>query len=123
MLGVVLWSDPREGKAVIWCEDHGELAFYRRVDEGHSTSPEFAPGDLVQFDVETVRHLRFALNPQVVKGGLYRDLPEVLDARKQNILLKVEDALPEKRVAEVIPLFQDAPVAQRKERELSVKTG
>ena len=76
MLGVVLWSDPREGKAVIWCEDHGELAFYRRVDEGHSTGPEFDPGDLVQFDVETVRHLRFALNPQVVKGGLYRDLPQ-----------------------------------------------
>ena len=28
MLGVVLWSDSSENNAVIWCEDHGDLAYF-----------------------------------------------------------------------------------------------
>ncbi len=27
MMGVVLWSDQQVGKAVIWCEDQGKLAY------------------------------------------------------------------------------------------------
>ncbi|WP_114283916.1 hypothetical protein [Candidatus Halocynthiibacter alkanivorans] len=27
MYGVILWNDPAKGKAVIWCDDHGHLAY------------------------------------------------------------------------------------------------
>ena len=29
MFGVVLWADPVDRKAVIWCEDHGDLAYFK----------------------------------------------------------------------------------------------
>lgn len=34
MYGVILWSDEITQKAVIWCEDHGRLAYFNpAVDE------------------------------------------------------------------------------------------
>lgn len=32
MLGIIIWSDPEAHKAVIWCEDHGDLAFANGTD-------------------------------------------------------------------------------------------
>ena len=59
---------------MIWCEDHGDLAFFR--DKGVSGPGAIAldAGDLVEFEVETYRDLRFAHNPQVVSERYY---PEV----------------------------------------------
>ena len=36
MMGVIIWSDAVARKAVVWCDDHGELAFLRPADN----SPE-----------------------------------------------------------------------------------
>lgn len=33
MLGVVLWADIDDRKAVIWCEDHGNLAYYTAAEQ------------------------------------------------------------------------------------------
>ena len=30
MYGVILWSDQTAQRAVIWCEDHGKLAYFNR---------------------------------------------------------------------------------------------
>jgi hypothetical protein len=79
MFGVVLWSDRREKKAVIWCEDHGDLAFYRQAEE---TGPvPLDAGDWVQFDMTTDSNLRFAHNPRLVAEGVYAGLAEVLGRR------------------------------------------
>jgi hypothetical protein len=32
MYGVILWKDPAKGKAVIWCDDHGHLAYLASAD-------------------------------------------------------------------------------------------
>ena len=32
MIGVILWSSPAKEKAVIWCEDHGSLAYLQGRD-------------------------------------------------------------------------------------------
>lgn len=67
MFGVILWSDPFVKKAVIWCEDQGNLAYYEapqnvsRIDELF-----FDTGDYVEFDVEMDRDLCRASNAQVV---------------------------------------------------------
>lgn len=76
MYGVVLWSDAQENKAVIWCEDHGDLAFYRQPVD--ATEVALDAGDWVQFDMTTDRHLRFAHNPRLISEGVYPGLADVL---------------------------------------------
>lgn len=78
MLGVVLWSDAADRKAVIWCEDQGDLAY---VNEGNTVLQSgdfFDAGDLVQFDMETRKSMRLANNPRLVIQKAGPDLPEVL---------------------------------------------
>jgi hypothetical protein len=76
MYGVVLWCDAQENKAVIWCEDHGDLAFYRQPENAIEVSLD--AGDWVQFDMTTDRHLRFAHNPRLVSEGVSPGLADVL---------------------------------------------
>ncbi|MFD3189079.1 hypothetical protein ACFMPD_02250 [Sedimentitalea sp. HM32M-2] len=68
MLGLVMWSDKQYGKAVIWCEDHGDLAFYRRDKEDPVV---LTAGDWVEFDEACRSELRVAENPRLVnnEGG------------------------------------------------------
>jgi len=79
MFGVVLWSSQAEGKAVIWCEDHGDLAFFNATDEDmHDALFGFGAGDLVQFDLQQERLMRRASNPRLVSEGQFPDLPDSL---------------------------------------------
>lgn len=79
MYGVVLWSDRDEKKAVIWCEDHGDLAFYRQ-DRAADPQMSLDAGDWVQFDLSTDRNMRFAHNPRLVAEGMYPGLADVLES-------------------------------------------
>ena len=76
MFGVVLWSNSDERKAVIWCEDHGDLAYYRQPENGEQMALD--AGDWVQFDMTTDRHLRFAHNPRLIAGGGSEGLADAL---------------------------------------------
>lgn len=58
MIGIVLWSDTAAGKAVIWCEDQGDLAVYSHV--GTSGECAICVGDWVSFDVTSTDSLRIA---------------------------------------------------------------
>ncbi len=78
MFGVVLWRDEQEQKAVIWCEDHGDLAFYRNT--GDQLPVGLDAGDWVQFDMTMERHQRLAHNPRLVSQGVYPDLADALCA-------------------------------------------
>lgn len=77
MYGVVLWSDNEDGNAVIWCEDHGELAFCRQGNKADSV--ELDMGDWIQFDLDADRHQRIASNPRLVAEGLFCNLADQLD--------------------------------------------
>ncbi len=76
MYGVVLWSDESDQKAVFWCEDHGDLAFFAGSPSCQSTN--FDAGDLVEFEVTSTSKLRTATNPRVVQQKLDVDLPAKL---------------------------------------------
>ncbi|SDC88645.1 hypothetical protein SAMN04488239_10450 [Ruegeria marina] len=76
MFGVVLWSDTTDRKAVIWCEDHGDLAFYRQTDKAQGVRLDV--GDWVQFDLVTERNQRMAFNPRLVDQGYSPGLPDLL---------------------------------------------
>jgi len=78
MFGVILWSDEQDQKAVIWCEDHGDLAFYRNTDG--TTQLGLDAGDWVQFDMKMERNQRLAKNPRLISEGVYPDLAGALCA-------------------------------------------
>ncbi|MEM8655543.1 MAG: hypothetical protein AAGF36_12430 [Pseudomonadota bacterium] len=58
MIGVILWSDPAAEKAVIWCEDHGDLAYLSREECAGLPDGFFDVGDMVQFDLTADRSVR-----------------------------------------------------------------
>ncbi len=66
MYGVVLWSDQAEQKAVIWCEDQGDLAYYGGQSTSIFDGPSLDAGDLVHFQIEDGAHMRLAQNPELV---------------------------------------------------------
>ncbi|AXT34493.1 hypothetical protein D1820_05590 [Phaeobacter sp. LSS9] len=65
MIGVVLWTDYDLRQAVIWCEDHGDLVYYRwtSLDEPVALSK----GDCVAFHVETKGALRLACDLRIIE--------------------------------------------------------
>lgn len=69
MYGVVLWSDQVERKAVIWCEDHGDLAYYNAAEHSVFDGASLDAGDLVHFQLEEGRSIRRAQNPELVAQG------------------------------------------------------
>ena len=66
MYGVVLLSDQDEQKAVIWCEDHGDLAFYGGCASSVFDGPVLDAGDLVHFQVLEGNTMRLARNPELI---------------------------------------------------------
>ncbi len=66
MLGVVLWSDKKERKAVLWCDDHGDLAYFDGSGSDPDQSVSFGAGDMVQFDVTIEHRMRRAHDPRRV---------------------------------------------------------
>ncbi|MBV1896151.1 MAG: hypothetical protein KUG70_06810 [Rhodobacteraceae bacterium] len=97
MYGVILWCDAQENKAVIWCEDHGDLAFYRKTELEVDLTLD--AGDWVQFEVTTERHLNIAHNPRLISQGVAVDLASVLTSAAST-----NDQLVHSRTsAEIIP--------------------
>lgn len=80
MFGVVLWSEAAAQKAVIWCEDQGELAFYTPAEGSIHDAPVLDAGDLIRFDVIVEENVRTARNPQVLMPSHSPDLPGKLRA-------------------------------------------
>lgn len=67
MIGIILWSDAADRKAVIWCEDQGDLAYFSDPDPMAVHETFFDVGDVVEFEAKTMRTMRLALNPRWVK--------------------------------------------------------
>ncbi|MCM2562388.1 hypothetical protein M8756_09525 [Lutimaribacter sp. EGI FJ00015] len=76
MYGVVLWCSADSRKAVIWCEDHGDLAFYEDV----AAQTALDPGDLVKFRSEQTRRRRLARDLELIEQDRFRNLPDDLKA-------------------------------------------
>ncbi len=78
MMGVVLWADLTEQKAVIWCEDHGELAFWHEPGPSLHDGVVLDVGDLVDFEMSEGAQLRLARNPQRLERTQFFGLVESL---------------------------------------------
>lgn len=106
MFGVVLWSDIEANKAVIWCEDQGDLAYYHQADETDEVVLD--AGDLVRFEMTMDRHLRFAHNPQLISEGYHPDLSTALTDSVSQIAPKAATQS-ERLSAEIIPFRTKQP--------------
>ncbi|MCH2066128.1 MAG: hypothetical protein MK208_02740 [Shimia sp.] len=72
MNGVVLWHDSKGGTAVIWCEDHANLAYFNAEKDASALGSDvvtLAAGDLVMFDIMMVGHQRRAFNLRRLAPG------------------------------------------------------
>lgn len=85
MYGVVLWSDRTQDRAVIWCEDHGDLAFYRGEGPASPGADAIAPGDMVQFDLDEGRGMRLARRPRLVAQDTHPTLTHELKRASREV--------------------------------------
>lgn len=85
MSGVVLWADKCDGKAVIWCEDQGDLAYFTSGDltDTHSGTMLDA-GDLIMFDIEQKSNIRLAYRPELINSGHAPELAQSLPMATAN---------------------------------------
>lgn len=70
MYGVVLWKNTEGTRAVIWCEDHGELAFLAADDRLHD-GKRLEAGDLIHFELAWDGDTRRANGPRLVVSKAY----------------------------------------------------
>ena len=70
MYGVVLWSDRNSDRALIWCEDHGKLAYYH-ADSSNEHGFICEAGDLVRFQVRDTPQMRYAEQPEIIAAEEY----------------------------------------------------
>lgn len=85
MLGIILWSDIEDRKAVIWCEDQGDLAYFQHHTEVLEQNDFFDAGDLVYFDIEANGGQRNARNPRLVAQKAATDLPDKLKKQRTRV--------------------------------------
>jgi len=77
MLGVVLWCDSAALRALIWCEDHGELAYYQAGEAG-AVPVAVEAGDLVHVVLSATHGMRRARTLRVVARRADAELPRRL---------------------------------------------
>jgi hypothetical protein len=88
MIGVVLWADACDHKAVIWCEDHGNLAYYSAPEQTAHEGESLDAGDLIAFDMREERDCRMARNPRRVNAGYAPALAQNLAAVRRSAVAR-----------------------------------
>jgi len=98
MNGVVLWSNDSQQKAVIWCEDQGDLAFYSQ--DQCQALVDLQEGDLICFDLTLHQNRRMIENPLVLEKATCTGLAERLFMAQPRAVVSLR---PIQNSAQVIP--------------------
>lgn len=110
MMGLVLWADAKDSKAVFWCEDHGDLAYYDATLDGTAGGGALRAGDMVHFDVTLEDSVRRAHRPKLLGQRVTADLPSrVLESAGQS-----EEPCPADRVVAFPQARQQRPAPLRR---------
>jgi len=111
MIGVVIWSDFQDGTALIWCEDHGDLAFCRQeLGNGYV---DLSSGDLVTFELGCESFQRLAYNPRLLAEGMYQGISSHLSAHAADKAVPERSERFEQRGAEIVPLSRRVSVMRK----------
>jgi hypothetical protein len=68
MFGIVLWSDPKKHKAIVWCDDCAKLAYASASDIMLGENETLAVGDLVQFTLISFGDFRGCTNLRLLES-------------------------------------------------------
>jgi hypothetical protein len=91
MNGVIIWSEQASKRAIIWCDDHGRLAFFKAEDtlQGELSLKNevfaYENGDKVSFTVDEQADLRLARDLKWVSRQKYPHLAEQLKASSSSV--------------------------------------
>ena len=118
MIGVILWSDAPLQKAVIWCEDQGDLAFFK--NNADADSPALNPGDWVEFDLTLSGNFRIAENLSVLAEQGSPDLASRLSAAGDCCSVPAANA---EKTSTVVPFPTQAAVGREKQAALQAQRG
>ncbi len=126
MFGVVLWHDEQKRKAVIWCEDHGDLAFCRNT--GPTSQDGLDAGDWVWFDLTMGHRQRYAHNLRLIHEGAYAGLGEALPstsvpAHHATATSNPGQAAPDRASAKIIPFAAPQEKCRTKRHDRSADAG
>lgn len=80
MIGVVLWSNVASEKAVIWCEDQGDLAFLNIREDLAPWVGHVSSGDMLCFEIQDVGSVRTARDATLVARNQAPELADVLES-------------------------------------------
>ncbi len=83
MRGVVIWHCQNTRRAVVWCDDSGELAYASDGKAWVNPMQQVAIGDYVAFDLRSSVATRSCANLRLIEQGHAPDLAGVLHQRQQ----------------------------------------
>ncbi len=119
MLGVVVWSKESAQSAVVWCEDHGDIAYLKGygglAEEPDYLSPDPAPprwpavGDLVTLEIVAAGAMRLVRNLAILEADWGPALPASLKGAAKAMHQAPPDPRPAWRAP--VPAFPPAPFA------------
>ena len=119
MLGVVVWSKQAALSAVIWCEDHGDIAYLKGYG-GLAEEPDYlsldpapprwpAVGDLVTLETVAAGAMRLVRNLAILEAEWGPALPASLKGAAKAMTEPAPDPRPAWRP--VTPAFPPGPFA------------
>lgn len=109
MNGVVLWSCEESQRVIVWCEDHGQLAYARGAENFVRGGAFPGVGDLIAFDLRTVAGVRQCRAVRIVMRDSFPDIARTLKGAAAGA---PERRQPERRrSAEVVPFARVAATA------------
>ncbi|MGR3313138.1 hypothetical protein [Roseovarius indicus] len=89
MFGVVLWSGSATHRAVVWCEDHGNLAFLLGDRSSSGSSQQdvaLVPGDIVKMQLRTHGDMRIIEEIELLEPEVYKDISrQLMKSRRSKI--------------------------------------
>jgi hypothetical protein len=82
MRGVIIWHCQNTRRAVVWCDDSGELAYASDGKAWLNPFQRVAIGDYVAFDLRPSVASRSCANLRLLEQGVAPDLAGALSHRK-----------------------------------------
>ncbi len=78
MHGVIIWYCEKTGRAVVWCDDSGDLAYAGGFADWRAPTQVVAIGDYVAFEMRLSGGSRSCMNLRLLEKGLAPDLADAL---------------------------------------------
>ena len=82
MRGVIIWHCKTTERAVVWCDDSGELAYAGGQQAWANPGTRVAIGDYVAFDLQPSGTARSCKNMRLIEQGMAPELAGILGKMK-----------------------------------------